>query len=120
MDAEGSCALVSSEDDLARMLKDKQRVIALFYTSWCPFCRSFLPLFLKKAEGRGNQFLRVQDDREEMADKYAVEVYPTVLFFENGAVAGRLDGIPGVGLEENHLAEFVRSCPLPAERKPSD
>jgi thiol-disulfide isomerase/thioredoxin len=120
MDAKDSCALVSSEHDLDRLLKDNRRVMALFYASWCPFCRNFLPAFLKEAEGRGSYFLRVQDDREEMADRYAVKIYPTVLFFENGVVAKRLDGIPGVGLQDKHLAEFVRSCPLPAERDPSE
>ena len=43
-----------------------------------------------------------------MADKYSVEVIPTVLFFENGAVVKRLDGILGVGLSEKQLSEFYK------------
>jgi hypothetical protein len=34
-----------------------------------------------------------------------------VLFFENGVVSKRLDGVPGVGLDEKKLMEFVGLCP---------
>jgi hypothetical protein len=46
-----------------------------------------------------------------MGGRYEVEVFPTVLFFENGAVSKRLDGIPGVGLTEKHLVDFIAACP---------
>jgi thioredoxin 1 len=107
------CALVDNENDLGEILKIKESVIALFYASWCPFCKKFLPIFMTNAEGKGQHFLRVQDDEETLADKYSVKIYPTVLFIEKGVVSKRLDGIPGVGLQEKHLVEFVRSCPLP-------
>ena len=57
--------------------------------------------------------MRIQDDRESVGDKYSVDVFPTVLFFEKGAVSKRLDGEPGMGLSEKQLADFVKSCPLP-------
>lgn len=114
MNSKGSCALVNSENDLGEILKARDSVIALFYASWCPFCQKFLPTFLKNAEGEGRYFIRVQDDQETLADSYSVKIYPTVLYFEKGVVSKRLDGIPGVGLQEKHLVEFVRSCPSPS------
>jgi hypothetical protein len=48
-----------------------------------------------------------------MADSYSIEVFPTVLFFEKGAVAKRLDGARGAGLNEKQLANFIASCPAP-------
>ena len=105
------CALVNNEKDLDEMLRTKERVIALFYASWCPFCKKFLPIFMRSAEGERRDFLSVQDDEETLADRYSVKIFPTVLYFEKGIVSKRLDGIPGVGLQEQHLAEFVRSCP---------
>jgi len=105
------CVLVDNEQVLKDTLKANERVVALFYASWCPFCKKFLPIFMRNAEGEGRDFLSVQDDGETLADKYSVKIFPTVLYFEKGIVLKRLDGIPGVGIQEQHLAEFVRTCP---------
>ena len=113
MSASGQCAFVNNSHDLIKILRATNRVVALFYASWCPFCARFLPIFKKHAAGEGRHFVSVQDDQETIADQYSVKVYPTVLFFENGVVSKRLDGISGVGLDEKQLAEFINSCPLP-------
>jgi thioredoxin 1 len=107
-----TCALVNNNHDLIEKLRATDRVIALFYASWCPFCVKFLPIFKKHAEGEGRHFVIVQDDQETIADQYSVKVYPTVLFFENGVVSKRLDGVLGVGLDENQMVEFVSLCPM--------
>jgi thioredoxin 1 len=107
------CVLVDSERGLNETLKANERVIALFYASWCPFCVDFLPVFQKHAEGEGLGFLVVQDDQETLGDRYAVEVVPTVLFFRNGKVARRLDGTLGVGLNEKQLTKFIQTCAAP-------
>jgi thioredoxin 1 len=103
---------VNDHSDLIKALGESERVIALFYASWCPFCTRFLPVFLQQAEQAGRPFLLVKDDQEAMAGAYSVKIYPTVLFFENGAVAKRLDGAPHVGLDEKQLTEFLSQCPL--------
>ena len=107
------CVLVDNEQGLKDNLKANERAIALFYASWCPFCVDFLPVFQKCAEGEGLGFLVVQDDQETMGDRYAVEVVPTVLFFEKGKVAKRLDGVLGVGLNEKKLTDFIDICRQP-------
>jgi thioredoxin 1 len=106
------CALVKNDRDLREILKTKNCIIALFYASWCPFCVEFLPVFKKHAEKDGRHFVMVQDDREAIVDQYSVKVYPTVLFFENGVLSKRLDGILGVGLDERQLENFVQSYAL--------
>jgi len=106
------CALVNNEQDLHKILKNKNKVVALIYSSWCPFCRNFLPVFEKYVSGDDFDFVRIQDDQENIGDRYSVDIYPTVLYFEKGKVAKRLDGEPGVGLSEKQLAEFVTSCRL--------
>ena len=112
MSANVKCALVNNNHDLIEILRAADRVIALFYASWCPFCVRFLPIFKKHAEGEGRHFVSVQDDQETIADQYSVKVYPTVLFFEKGVVSKRLDGVSGIGLDEKQLVEFVGLCPL--------
>jgi thiol-disulfide isomerase/thioredoxin len=110
MTANVTCALVNSNHDLIEIVRATDRVIALFYASWCPFCVRFLTIFNKYAEKDGRHFIIVQDDQETIADQYSVKVYPTVLFFENGVVSKRLDGKLGVGLDEKQLAECVSLC----------
>jgi thioredoxin 1 len=99
--------LIDNEHDLDKILKTNDRVIVLVYASWCPFCRKFLPIFQQYAQEEQHYFLCVQDDQESIGDKYSIDVFPTVLFFEKGSISKRLDGEPGVGLSEKQLAEFV-------------
>ena len=112
MSANDTCVLVNNNHDLIEILRTTDCVIALFHASWCPFCTRFLPIFKRHAEGKGQNFIILQDDQETIADQYSVKVYPTVLFFENCVISKRLDGILGVGLDEKQLTEFVSICPL--------
>lgn len=50
------------------------------------------------------------DDYLDLCEKYQVEVFPTVIFFEQGKVSRRLDGIHGVGLSERQFKELIRVC----------
>jgi thioredoxin 1 len=104
------CPVIQSEQELGKALK-ADRVVALFYASWCPFCVKILPAFQKSAQGKGRGLIVVQDDQETMADAYAVKVYPTLLCFAKGKVTRRLDGMPGIGISEKDLKAFVDSCP---------
>jgi thioredoxin 1 len=113
MSAENKCAAVDNNRDLDKALKEKDKVIALVYASWCPFCKRFLPIFESYAGGEEKNFLLAQDDRETIADRYGIEVFPTLLFFEKGTLTKRMDGAPGAGLNEKQLEEFIKSCSLP-------
>ena len=110
MNANDQCASVKNEDDLREILKTKDHVIALFHASWCPFCMRFMPIFKKTAEKEKRNFVMVQDDQETIADQYSIKAYPTVIFFKDGVVSKRLDGVPSVGLNEKQLVEFVYQC----------
>lgn len=105
---------IVNERNFDEMLMAGNPMIVLIYASWCPFCRRFLPVFTQFSQGMKERCFIVQDDRETIADRYQVNVVPTVLFFENGKVSKRLDGVMGMGLSEKQLAEFVRVCNLSA------
>lgn len=97
--------------DLEDVLKTRKRAFVLFYASWCPFCRNFLPIYDKYFEKEPEIFLHVLvDDKEELMDKYSVEIVPTVIFFDNGKIKRRCDGEEGVGLSEKHLMDIINSC----------
>jgi len=107
---------VSSEQALTDLLRGKGRLIVLWYASWCPFCKRVLPFFERfAAESVAAEpvFAVVQDDEEHLAALFAVDIFPTALWFEQGVIAGRLDGAPGVGLREAQLSDFIRNVSSP-------
>lgn len=110
MSPENACILIENRDDLARAVAEQERLFLLFFASWCPFCTRFLPVYEQLAREKEGCFMIALDDAETMADRYAVEVYPTVLFIEKGVVSKRLDGVPGIGLDQGMLARFLASC----------
>ncbi len=110
MQTNAKCLRVDNEQDLNAILKTEERLVGLFFASWCPYCAKFLPVFERNAGGAGLHFLAVKDDQERMMDRFGIAVVPTVLFFEKGTVSKRLDGSPGVGLNESQLADFIINC----------
>jgi CDGSH-type Zn-finger protein len=102
--------LKDMKGDLEDFLKTRKQTFVLFYASWCSFCRAFLPIYDRYFEEQPETFLRVMiDDREELMDRYSVEIVPTVIFFENGKIKRRCDGEAGVGLNEKHLIDIINS-----------
>jgi thiol-disulfide isomerase/thioredoxin len=103
--------IIKERRDLADLLKTKDGVFVLFYASWCPFSMGFLSVYEKHAEGPEGRFYRMTlDGNEDLFDEYAIEVYPTVLFFKNGKVDKRLDGKHLAGLREKQLTGLIDSC----------
>ncbi|MCK7489750.1 MAG: protein disulfide isomerase family protein [Anaerotruncus sp.] len=107
MNSGDKIVLIDNEHDLDKILKTNDRVIALVYASWCPFCRKFLPIFQQYAQKEQQYFLCVQDDEERIGDKYSIDIFPTVLFLRKVPSPNVWTERPGVGLSEKQLVEFV-------------
>jgi len=103
---------VSDVLNFEKILRNNDKMVVLVFASWCPFCQTFLPIFKRYAERNPQYFLSLQDDQEKAATRYAVDIYPTVLFFENGMISGRLNGLKGLGLQEEQLVHFIDLCHL--------
>jgi thiol-disulfide isomerase/thioredoxin len=102
---------MAKEDEFEEQIKSKNQAFVLFYASWCPFSQRFLPVFNRFAENQTRECIKVVADfNESLCDKYSIEVYPTVLFFEKGKVAKRLDGEAGEGLNKAKLEVFAKKC----------
>jgi len=105
------CPLLASGADLEKLIREKDRLFVLFYADWCPFSRMFLPSFLDQAAKGEPCYRRIfADEDETLSRRYRIEVFPTVLFFRNGKVERRLDGVFHAGLSQRQLEEFVGSC----------
>jgi thiol-disulfide isomerase/thioredoxin len=112
MDTGKGCKVVNDLHELETALRENDRVIAMVYASWCPFCRKVLPVFEKLAKDGARHFLLVADDEEHIADLYGIDVFPTLILFEKNQIVKRLDAKPGVGLNEKEIHDFIASCPL--------
>jgi len=97
---------VDNKEDLDRELNKNGKVLALFYASWCPYCKSFVPFFDRKMVNfkGGNVIHVLLDDYDNpLWDDFDIEAVPTIIFFEKGKVSRRLDGRFGIGLNEKQL-----------------
>jgi len=103
--------IIESESELDKVLSECSNIFVLFYASWCPYSKQFLPIFEKYSRSNERRFCRVvTDETPGCADDYEIETVPTVIYFENGAASKRLDGIPGEGLDEYQLRDLISSC----------
>jgi thioredoxin 1 len=106
---------IYTKQELDAELNKSKRVVALFYSSWCPYCMRFLPIFDKNiASANFETIIHVllEDNDNPLWDDYDVGAVPTIIFFEDGKVSKRLDGRLGSGLKEDRflawLDEFKR------------
>jgi thiol-disulfide isomerase/thioredoxin len=107
------CNLIESEQALEKILQSKDTFFILFYAEWCPFSQRFLPIFERCAKDTTHQCYRMNiDEYPHLCDRYSVEVYPTIVFFEKGKAVERLDGTHGVGLNERQFQELIKVCHL--------
>jgi thioredoxin-like negative regulator of GroEL len=99
-------------------LRAMGRVAVLFTADWCGFCRRFEPAFTdaarRGAPGLAFAVADISDDAGDPRwDAYGIQVVPTVVCFERGEPAGRLDGILGKGIAPRDLDVFVRRAHAP-------
>jgi thioredoxin 1 len=105
-------SLIEVVDDasLKKLFKANKKVIALFYASWCPFCRSFISVFNKHAGNPGSTlFVKVRIDEHEnpMWETYSLIAVPSIIMFEDGKVCKRLDCELGTGLTERQFGKWL-------------
>lgn len=109
--APDACILLGGIEDLDAALASRDKLMVLVYASWCPYSQAFLPEYLAQAAAGDPCYARlVAEDDDPVVRRYDVEVFPTVLFFENGRLARRLDGVFHRGLTRGQLQDFARAC----------
>ena len=106
-----SCVLLGSPGDLDEAIRTRDKLMVLFYASWCPFSQAFLKTYVAHASSGDPCYARIiVDEGDPLLEKYDIEVFPTVLFFEKGRLARRLDGAYHRGLTQGQLEDFARRC----------
>jgi thioredoxin len=106
-----ACLLIGSEAELEETIRTRDKIMVLFYASWCPFSQAFLATYREHAAAGDPCYARIiVDNGDPLVERYGIEVFPTVLFFEGGALARRLDGVYHRGLTRGQLQDFARQC----------
>lgn len=89
----------SYEDAVALAQKGNKLIMIDFYTEWCGWCKkldqdTFSDAKVAKAAGKfASVKVDAEKEGEELAKKYDVQGYPTILFVDaNGEVFGRIGG----------------------------
>ncbi|MBT0160477.1 thioredoxin family protein [Candidatus Bathyarchaeota archaeon A05DMB-2] len=103
---------VNNKRDLDSELRKNQTVLALFYASWCPYCRSFLEVFGKAVSNRDFPCalrVNVDDYDNPLWDDYSIDSVPTVILFKEGKVCRRLDARLGEGISANQLKTWLET-----------
>lgn len=101
---------VYTKNELDLELKKNKKVLAMFYASWCPYCRGFVPVFDEKSANLGFErvlHVMLDDYTNPLWDDYGVAAVPTVIVFEEGKVCSRLDGRIGRGLPVSQFLSWI-------------
>jgi len=101
---------VYNQEDFDAELKKHKTVLAVFYSSWCPFCVRFVPTFDKKVASMGFESVIhvILDDYDDpMWDEYDIPAVPTIIYFVDGKVSKRLDAHLGRGLSEGEFKAWI-------------
>lgn len=100
----------NNQYELGEYVTQYKRVLILFCASWCSFCERFFPTFERLiAKKAFDKTLRVYiDDYDNpLWDDFSIEAVPTLIFFEQGKAASRLDAKLGSGLSEKTFSEWL-------------
>ena len=81
---DSSVIQLNKNNFVKKVIKSNNIWLILFYAPWCGHCKAFHPQYEKLAKAVKGVFkigaVNCQDERE-LAGKYKIEGFPTVLFF---------------------------------------
>lgn len=99
---------VNAETFAAEVLQAKGLVLVDFYSDSCVPCKRIAPLLseVAAADPDGLKVVKVNINFDaELAEQYAVQAAPTLVFFQNGAEVARLRGL----VKKAELTEVIDS-----------
>ena len=89
------------------VLQGEQVVLVDFGAEWCPPCKAIAPAIEELAteyEGVARVGTVDVDENKSLAERYAIGSIPTLLFFKDGEVVDRIQGLVPKGELDRRLA----------------
>ena len=88
-----AAAVLSKDIFEEKILKNKELAVVDFWAPWCTYCRRIEPAYEKIGSEYGDKLLIAKvniDEEPELAERYQVEIIPTIMVFKNGEPAGQI------------------------------
>ena len=90
----------TQEDFEGVVLNYKKEIPVLFYATWCPFCRDYMPRFEEYFQEQDIEYgmADISDYNDPRWDTFDIPVVPAIITFAEGEEAWRQNGVLGKGL----------------------
>ncbi len=93
-----------------KIVNNKELAVVDFWAPWCTYCRRIEPAYEKIGSEYGDRLLvgKVNiDDEPELAEKYQVEIIPTLMVFKDGEPVGQIVAPDSKAKIESFLNEHL-------------
>lgn len=97
---------IMTTEEFDDILNSKEICVCDFSASWCMPCRMMSPIMEDVSEKYKRKYFFYQidiDSAEDLAEKFNVDVVPTIIVFKNGKEIGRTSGF----MEMEDLEKFL-------------
>ena len=97
-------------DEFEKAIKESPLTLVDFYASWCTPCKMQMPILIefKEAMERKVKLIKVDvDQNPEIANKYKVQMLPTILIFQNGKEKEKTVGLTAKATLSELLIKYL-------------
>lgn len=101
---------IMTAEEFDEILNSKDVCICDFSASWCMPCRMMAPIMEDISDKYKRKYLFYQidiDSAEDLAEKYKVDVVPTVIVFKKGKELARISGFMEMEKMEKFLNDSI-------------
>ena len=94
----------------SEVLKSNQPVLVDFWAEWCGPCKMLAPVLDEIAREQGDRIKIAKvnvDDNPALAQRYGIQLIPTLLYFSNGEVQNQTIGAVSKRKIVEHLDELA-------------
>ena len=94
---------INEENFEQEILNSKELILVDFFATWCGPCQMLGPILERIATSRAEfDIAKIDvDEAQNLAQKYDIQVVPTMVIFKNGQVMNKIEGV----LTESEIVE---------------